>query len=332
MLRSVAIAVVPFVLFFAFCNFLSSHPSVATLLSLETWAKQAYSGRADSFLAECARYDDRVTYLLRPGRCRFANVEFDTEVSVNSFGLRDDEESLNGPEVIVLGDSHAMGLGVEDQEAFPQVLEQMLGQKVLNAGVNSFGTARELMLLGLLLETTAAPVIVIQYCDNDLEENQKLLQQGILPIRSESEYERLVLQGSSSYLNLLGPGLSVLRSTAAGILPGTRLPQGVEADKVQAEAFVDVLARATDLLRGRHVVILELTGLSRMNSQFIDIAQSRSLDLGLDLTFVNVSPVLTAQDYLVLDSHMRPSGHEKVAALLARVIGGRKEAPGDAHN
>src|SRR5262245_15543584 len=328
MARSVAIAVVPFLFYFAFCNFLSSHPDAATALSMVGWAKAAYSGRADSFLAQCARYDARVTYLLRPGRCRFANVEFDTEINVNSFGLRDDEESLNAPEVIVLCDSHAMGYAVEDQEAFPQELEQLLGRKVLNAGVSSFGTARELMLLRLL-DTTAARTIVIQYCDNDLDENQRLLQQGVLPISSESEYQRLVVQGSANYLNLLGPGLSVMRSAIGWIVPGKK---GGKGDEIQAEAFVDVLARSTTLLQGRHIVILELTHLSRMNNHFINMVQSRSRDLGLDLTFVDVSTVLTPQDYLVLDSHMRPPGHKKVAALLARLIGGRTEAPGAAYN
>src|SRR5262247_1177276 len=111
---SVAIAFVPFVIFFAFWNFLSFHPFVATQLSLERWAGQAYAGRADRFLAECGRYDPRLTYMLRFGGCHFTNVEFDTDIKVNSFGLRDDEDSLKDPEVIVLGDSQAMGFGVED--------------------------------------------------------------------------------------------------------------------------------------------------------------------------------------------------------------------------
>src|SRR5262245_30955882 len=109
--RSVAIALAPFVLYFGFWSFLSSHPSVATQLSLEKWAKTAYYGRRSVFLANCGRYDAGLTYMLKPGRCRFASVEFDTQVNVNSFGLRDDEESLTGPEIIVLGDSNAMGHG-----------------------------------------------------------------------------------------------------------------------------------------------------------------------------------------------------------------------------
>jgi lysophospholipase L1-like esterase len=323
------VALVPFLIFFAFCNFLSSHPSVATQLSIEKWAQQAYAGRAERFLGECARYDPRLTYLLRPGRCHFANVEFDTELNVNSFGLRDDETSLKEPEVVVLGDSHAMGFGVEDQETFAQVLEQLLGRKVLNAGINSFGTAREMMLLRLL-DTRAAQVIVIQYCDNDLEENQELLRRGTLSIRSEGDYSRLVGQASANYVDWLGPGFAVIRSVAAQIWPGRRTPKEATTDEVQAEAFLDVLSRNADLLKDRQVVILELTGPNKMNANFINIARSRSHDLGLDLTFLDASTVVTQQDHFLLDSHLRASGHEKVAKLIAPVIGARTWPPGDA--
>jgi len=40
-------------------------------------------------------------------------VEFTNEVRVNHLGVRDDEASLVAPDVIVIGDSHAMGWGVD---------------------------------------------------------------------------------------------------------------------------------------------------------------------------------------------------------------------------
>jgi GDSL-like Lipase/Acylhydrolase family len=316
---SIAIALTPFVLFFALCSFVSSHPSAAWLS--ERLAKNAYYGRADHFQADCTRYDARVTYLLRP--CGFDGVEFSTEINTNSFGLRDDEASLIQPEIIVLGDSNAMGHGVEDKEAFPQVLERLLGRKVLNAGVSSFGTARELMLLRLL-DTSAARTIVIQYCDNDFEENQALLQHGTLPIRSEREYAALVEKASASYLDLLGPGIRILRKAVDRLSHHEPFPEGVNRNEVQAEAFRDVLVKSMDLLRGRHVVILRLNGFGLINPQFINAARTRTAGLGLDLTFVDISTVLTRQDFFVLDPHMHPSGHQKVAALLAGIIGGRK--------
>src|SRR5436309_11914338 len=89
------------------------------------------------FSPDCAQYDPRLGYRLRPGRCRFANREFATTYMINSRGLRDDETSLHEPTVIVLGDSYAMGWGVEQDETYPQVIERNLGVKVLNAAISS---------------------------------------------------------------------------------------------------------------------------------------------------------------------------------------------------
>ena len=64
--------------------------------------------------------------------------------------MRDDEESLKAPEVIVLGDSVAMGWGIEQNETMAQQIEAMAGLKVLNAGISSYGTVREMKLLNRL--------------------------------------------------------------------------------------------------------------------------------------------------------------------------------------
>src|SRR5262249_6192981 len=88
--------------FFAFCSFLSFHPSVALSTRFtKGLARIAYDARQVPIqvLPDCTRYDARVTYLLRPGRCRFSETEFDTEINANSFGLRDDEASLTRPDI-----------------------------------------------------------------------------------------------------------------------------------------------------------------------------------------------------------------------------------------
>lgn len=65
------------------------------------------------YLPGCSKYDDELTYTLRPGSCRFIGREFDTVVTANSLGVRDDENSLRSPQIVVLGDSTAMGWGVK---------------------------------------------------------------------------------------------------------------------------------------------------------------------------------------------------------------------------
>src|SRR4029079_2223203 len=102
------------------------------------------------FNPECARYDADVTYTLKPPGCTVGNLEFDNTYDVNHLGLRDTEADLVAPDVIVIGDSHAMGWGVNQDQAFPRVLAQKTGLKVLNAAVSSYATVREMRMLDRL--------------------------------------------------------------------------------------------------------------------------------------------------------------------------------------
>jgi lysophospholipase L1-like esterase len=124
-------------------------------------------------MPECATYDETLTYTLRPGRCTFANREFITEYAINALGVRDDEQSMDQPRVVALGDSVTMGWGVEQHEAFPSVFERMTGWRTLNAGVSSYGTVRELRMLQRIDRRNLTHVL-IQYSGNDVVENEQL--------------------------------------------------------------------------------------------------------------------------------------------------------------
>ena len=91
--------------------------------------------------------DQTLTYIGQPnGRCRFDNLEFRTTQRFNSLGVRDSEAALVRPRSIVIGDSHAMGWGVEAGERYSHLLSPQL-QPSLNLAIASYGTARELRLL-----------------------------------------------------------------------------------------------------------------------------------------------------------------------------------------
>jgi hypothetical protein len=62
---------------------------------------------------------------------------------VNTIGVRDNQRSLTQPEIVVAGDSYAMGWGVQQDESFPELIERRTGRRVLNAAVSSYGTVRE---------------------------------------------------------------------------------------------------------------------------------------------------------------------------------------------
>src|SRR5262249_1408312 len=79
------------------------------------------------FLPECAQYDPELTYILRPGVCRFRNREFDTEVRVNSRGFRSDESDLAAPVIVMAGDSYTMGWGVAQDSTFAALIGRRTG-------------------------------------------------------------------------------------------------------------------------------------------------------------------------------------------------------------
>ena len=135
-----------------------------------------------------ARFDEGLFYTLKPGRFTFSNREFSVGFDVNPLGVRDDDLSLRAPEIVVLGDSYAMGWGVEQHEAFASVLEVQTGHTVLNAGVSSYGTPRELRMLDRI-DTSRLRTLVIQYCVNDAGENLSFERHG----------NRLVVDGPAKY-------------------------------------------------------------------------------------------------------------------------------------
>src|SRR5262249_45820788 len=127
------------------------------------------------FDPECFRYDAELTYTFIPNSsCTVVNREHKVEYRANRQGLRDTEQALDHPSIVVVGDSHAMGWGVGQSESFPKVLERDLQLRVLNAAISSYGTARELALLERL-RLPNFPVLIIQYCDNDFDENRLLV-------------------------------------------------------------------------------------------------------------------------------------------------------------
>jgi hypothetical protein len=80
------------------------------------------------FMPECARYDPQVIFTLRPGECEFEGRAFKNTFQMNSQGVRDDEASVQSPEIVVLGDSVSMGWGVEQDVTFTSQIEVMTGK------------------------------------------------------------------------------------------------------------------------------------------------------------------------------------------------------------
>ncbi len=110
-------------------------------------------------------------------------IEFKTHIRVNAHGLRADREyGRKGPKtfrVLALGDSFTMGVGVEHEDTYGQVLERQLADgdpsqayEVINAGVPGYNTQQALTYLrqsGFALEPDL--IVLGFYIGNDIHDN-----------------------------------------------------------------------------------------------------------------------------------------------------------------
>jgi lysophospholipase L1-like esterase len=280
-----------------------------------------YSDRRIIQVTDCAQYDSSLFYTLKPGTSIFENREFSMISHVNSLGLRDDENSLRNPKIIFLGDSYTMGWGVQQDETFPQILERLTNMKTLNAGVSSYGTAREMILLNKL-NAERVPYIFFQYHTNDFEENTRFLgNNNSLPIRSREQYDSLknAIGSRERYFpfkHLYG----ISKAFAKGII----LDKSKGPDPVtEAQAFLSVLKKSGINRYSARLVLFKIDDLEGLNNKFvmaIDSLTDTPEFQEIDIACFDFSKDLTEEDYFVLDDHLNPSGHIKIATKLKEAL------------
>ncbi len=121
--------------------------------------------------------NDRLVYELLPGaRGRFQGKAF----TINSLGMRDRERQVRKEpgtfRILVLGDSHTFGWGVEQDEPYPAVLEGLLNEagagcrfEVWNLGVPGYNAVMEVERFATVADDWAPDLVVINYVHNDMD-------------------------------------------------------------------------------------------------------------------------------------------------------------------
>jgi lysophospholipase L1-like esterase len=298
--------------------------------ALRTLARQYYGGFDRAIIqtdARFVRYDPELFYTLRPGRFVFAQREFAHEFRVNSLGLRDTEAALDAPEIVVLGDSVAMGWGVAQDETFPAIVARETGRRVLNAAVSSYGTVREMRMLERV-DRRALAWLVIQYNANDAGENRLFLQRRNTHVpgteerfaRETERYEgkRAYYPGKYAWETVRRLGKSIEHAVS----PPRRRGPPPTADE-EAEAFLNALLHAgtVDFERVR-LVVAEVTGEGAPAAMVGALARHirrNGLPRALrTAALLDVGARLGPEDFHVLDDHPNARGHRRIAdAVLA---------------
>jgi GDSL-like lipase/acylhydrolase family protein len=272
-------------------------------------------------------------------------------VHINSLGFRGHEflenKETGSIRVLCLGDSYTFGHHVDDDEAFPAVLNKMLreipppGAEAINAGANGFTIVDETTFLkekGLALHPD---VVVLVFSQNDIEDLA----------RPEPMIESMRDHAELKSVFVLGPILKLLQHTAifngmqrtAAWLIVREKRQAVEAAQAsereaarQAElwtAYREKLVEAHGLLAERGIRMLlvawpsaeQVAGSSPTSPE--RTLEEYARDLGVE--YLDLTPAMSqlrasgTNPYLVpLDGHPSWQGHQAAAAAIRARLDG----------
>lgn len=271
--------------------------------------------------------DTKYLYRMASGSCRLKNLEYDVTMTHDQAGFRNRAGLPAAAPIVVLGDSHAYGHGVNDDQTFAALLGSQLGEPVRNLALPATATRRELETY--VAQAPAANLIVLQYCDNDFDENLPSL------TLSEAVYQRTLRDRMravianydySKHQGALGQTMLTL-GYAARELIGARLfrltssaPDETTLSR-EADAFARVLDQYRPWLAGKTVVVLESSGWGRNRKHFQTVFARRLQAIGqVHWVVLDSSALLARSDYFWLDDHLNASGHRKLAARLAQVL------------
>jgi hypothetical protein len=319
------------------CSWMLHHPRSIPrpLLTAFRYYYNNYQRDILQYNKNISHYDPALFYRMKGNiRSLFTNIEFSDSVCTDSSGFRDNRSAAGKPQIVCLGDSYTLGWGAQQDDAYPVLLEHILGKPVLNTGMSSYGTAREAGSLPFI-DTTDVSAIVIQYCNNDAGENQAFVDDHFhLSISPQSSYDSAVeaLRWSKLYF----PGkcfctlTKILLEQCVSKLtprPGPQ-PSPPSPDSYDQEAawFVEVLRHSGWNIGKIQIFVFDICDYQNMTEKFVDALDKRLATPDDNLLFkghlhiLHIKPLLTAQDYYTLDEHLRPSGTRKLARFVADAI------------
>jgi hypothetical protein len=268
----------------------------------------------------CGVYSPELGYTLKPGSFRYSEIEFTNEYRVNSLGVRDEEKALTAPDIIFLGDSFTVGWGVNHEETFAYLLGKKTKLKTLNTAIPSYGTVREMLMLRKV-DRSALKCLILQYCDDDYDENRLYYLNGNRPqiLRAETFKKYAAIHGKpktyypGKYLHLkINKKLDRWKAKPAITRDSHPLSD--------LDLFLHVLKQNEDLLAGVPMIVFEMNGVNQTNA-FVTALKKKTADPNQaafirNLMVLDMSQYLEDRHFLVLDGHLNPFGQKVVANVL----------------
>ncbi len=280
----------------------------------------------------CGRHSPDLGYTLNPGTFTYSEIEFTNEYHINSLGVRDTEKALDAPEIVLLGDSFALGWGVDASETFIKLVGEKTGLTTLNTCVPSFGTVREMIMLRKVNRSNLK-YLFLQYCADDYDENRLYFQNGNQPqLMREETFEKIVNHFGRPINYYPGKYLRLkIRKKLYALKPAKQQAATDVFFPDEVELFVHVLKQNADLLTDIPLIVFELSGINqtydftRRLREKIKAPDEPSFIR--NLLVLDIARRLEDRHYYVLDGHLNAAGHAVAADILCKVINDLQKHP-----
>jgi len=305
------------------------HPSMLKRMSHKLQNSFSYlyiqgERKVMQYLEGCGRHSLDFGYTLKPGTFIFTEIEFSNSYFINSLGVRDTESALRGPEIIVLGDSFALGWGVNQDETFSVLIGKKTGLKTLNTSIPSFGTVREMLMLRKI-DRSKLKYLIIQYCGDDYDENLRYYQNGNRPqIMREETFRKLTVIHSLPKKYYFGKyvWMKIKKKMQEWRPSSPKAPTGIQLS--DADLFLHVLKQNEDILKSIPIIVFEINGKDQSNIFTTELKKkafnSSHLSFIRNLIVLDMSQYLCDENFYVLDGHLNVDGHNIVTNVLYNTI------------
>jgi hypothetical protein len=273
--------------------------------------------------ANCAAPDENLGYVAKNGDCEFSNFEFDTTLKFSDSGaVIDTKVDKSLPEIIVVGDSHAMGWGVSYNETFAYKLGN-LGYKVRNYSMSSYGTEQEINSALKSDIFNESRYVVFQYCENDISINKRDLSEYVTWVfkdyskRATKNIETLsfnqkmtnaaqLLYKEYSFTETLSYPIKILKTVHSG---DYKSAHSAEETVKHQEYFLKVINRYPKI-QEKKIIAFYSNGYGRKFESWERVSGN--------VNFVDLN--LSRDNYNAIDDHLNLKGHLSISSALNHLI------------
>lgn len=297
--------------------------------------------------------DSAVGYTLQPS---FRGYAFGISLSTNRYGYRGpDWSTTRDPEVVriaIIGDSHAFGIGVEDDATMGQrltaYLSEATGQRVeaLNFALSGYNARQELAVFRSLALRFDPTVLIVVPCNNDADPPLGVDEDGYLRsvatdasreprsvvtwagrrVYSTLRQSRLFVLAMMAAMTLDRRGGNVDRSSVSDdpawmIEPVPDVPVPDALVRLVMDPLRDMISEAK--ARGMAVILAPLAAPPEYRRLFLDLATEQDVPI-VELLGRDVFPGVLGWGQLQQafglgwDSHLNAAAHDRWGRLLAR--------------